>query len=352
MKHIKRIFLLIAVTGLLASFLITSASAESVQAAPTTSQVVIDGNQVDFEAYCIGGNNYFRLRDIACALSGTAKQFEAAYDGLNNEVVLTSGTAYTPIGDELSVSGITGSVAAEPTANEVRLNGAKLSLTAYVIGGTNYVKLRDIAAAFDFGVRYLSESDTIEINTLAGYTPDQPAMSFPSALDVTVIGDSVTAGVAPYVKEYFPNAYIDAKACRQFSTAPGILQQLLKDNKLSPIVVVQLGTNGTVKESDVYKVIDLVGADRKLVFVSCRVPRSWCEGDNKTFFKIADEYENVMIADWYGASFDQDSYFYKDGFHPNIKGCKVLAKVIADAVAEIYAHNPSKPYIPVSPSAK
>ncbi len=175
---------------------------------------------------------------------------------------------------------------------------------------------------------------------------------FPNRLNVTIIGDSVTAGVAPYVKEYFPNAYIDAKACRQFSAAAGILGQLQKDNKLNPIVVIQLGTNGTVEESDVYKVIDLIGADRKLVFVSCRVPRSWCEGDNKTFFKIADEYENVMIADWYAASYDKDSYFYKDGFHPNIKGCEVLAEVIADAVAEIHAYKLYKPYLLVRPSLK
>ena len=116
---------------------------------------------------------------------------------------------------------------------------------------------------------------------------------------------------------------------------------------MSSNVVIELGTNGTVKESDVYRVIELIGPDRKLVFVNCRVPRSWCEGDNKTFTKIAAEFGNIAIADWYGVSYDKDSYFYKDGFHPNIKGCTVLAQVIAEAVAAI---QPYKPYLPVSVS--
>jgi lysophospholipase L1-like esterase len=284
---------------------------------------------------------------VACALSGTAKQFEASYDGAKNQVILTSQTAYTPIGDELAVSGKSSSVFAVPTANEVLLDGGMLSLTAYIIGETNYIKLRDIAAAINFGVSYLAERDTIEIDTTVGYTQDLPAMTFPSDLQITVIGDSVTAGMAPYLKKLFPNAYIDAKACRQFSAAVGIIEQLLRDSKLSSTVVIQLGTNGTVKESDVRKVIELVGQDRKLIFVNCRVPRSWCEGDNKTFTKIAAEYTNIMIADWYSVSIDNDNYFYKDGFHPNIKGCTVMAQLIADTVAAI---QPYKPYIPVSVS--
>jgi hypothetical protein len=338
---------LIAALMLLSAVSAAPAAAASVTAAPTTSAVLVDGQERKFEAFRINGNNYFRLRDVAYALRGTVKEFEVSYDASANLVVLTTNATYTVIGNEMAISGLTGSVAAEPAANEVRLDGARLSLTAYIIGETNYVKLRDIAAAVNFGVRYLGESDTIEIDTTVGYTPELPVMTFPSDLSVTVIGDSVTAGVAPYVKKYFPKAYIDAKACRQFSAAPGIIEGLLRDSRLSSTVVIQLGTNGRVRESDVYKVIELIGPDRKLVLVNCRVPRSWCEGDNKTFTKIAAEFDNIAIADWYGASHDKDNYFYKDGFHPNKKGCGVLAQVIAEAVAAI---QPYKPYLPVSVS--
>ncbi len=40
-------------------------SAESAAAKPTSSKVVVDGKEVAFEACNIGGNNCFKLRDIA-----------------------------------------------------------------------------------------------------------------------------------------------------------------------------------------------------------------------------------------------------------------------------------------------
>jgi hypothetical protein len=243
----------------------------------------------------------------------------------------------------MTVSGATEHVDASPAPFDISLDGTKITMTAYLIGSSNYIKLRDIAAAIDFGVRYIAESNTIEIDTSATYKPEHAAITFPSNLDVTFIGDSVGASVASYLKKYFPNIRIDAIPSRQFHASIGIIEQLLRKNKLSPIVVIGLGTNGTVKEADVRKVVELIGIERKLVLVNCRVPKSWCEGDNKTFTKVAAEYANVIIADWYSASADYDEYFYQDGCHPNNKGCTVLAQVIANAVSDIHLYQPPAP---------
>lgn len=43
---------------------------------PTASKVSVNGKDVSFEAYNIEGNNYFKLRDLAKALTGSNKQFE------------------------------------------------------------------------------------------------------------------------------------------------------------------------------------------------------------------------------------------------------------------------------------
>ena len=67
-----------------------------VQATPTASNVLVNDKQTAFDAYNIGGNNYFKLRDLAHALNGSGKQFEVTWDGANNAILLTSGTAYTP----------------------------------------------------------------------------------------------------------------------------------------------------------------------------------------------------------------------------------------------------------------
>jgi|GEM_PF-3490064 len=142
----------------------------AVTAAPTKSTVLINGKSVAFDAYCINGNNYFKLRDIAMALNGTAKNFNAIYDSQNKSISLTSATAYTVVGGEMTSSGNNFSVGTARTLSTVFLDGKALSLTAYPIGGYNYIKLRDVAAAINFGVTYTESTSTIIINTSAGYS--------------------------------------------------------------------------------------------------------------------------------------------------------------------------------------
>ncbi len=319
---------------LLFSLLILPSSAAAVTAVPTPSAVFVDGHEIPFDAYFINGNNYFKIRDIAYALSGSAKQFQVTYDERTKQIDLTLNTAYTPEGDELTL-GQAKSAAAYLTNSEVFLNGEKLSLIAYIINNNNYVKLRDLAAVVDFGVTYNAASRAIVINTSVGYTPDKPAETWPSDLNVTFIGDSIGIDIAPYLKQYFPNIYIDAKVSRQFSAAKGIVQGLLDSDKLGPVVVIELGANGTISESHLRALVELIGSDRKIVFVNVQVPRSWCEGDNATLASVVPEYTNAIIADWYGASIHNSEYFYKDGVHPNNTGSPILAKLIADAVMKI-----------------
>ncbi|MDR2360440.1 MAG: hypothetical protein LBD85_04050, partial [Oscillospiraceae bacterium] len=120
-------------------------------AKPTASAVLVDGESVVFDAYNIGDNNYFKLRDLAYTLNGSPKQFEVGWDGANNAIALTSGKAYTSAGGEMEGKGA-GDKTATPTTSKITLDGKEVSLTAYNIGGNNYFKLRDIGAAFDFGV--------------------------------------------------------------------------------------------------------------------------------------------------------------------------------------------------------
>ena len=49
-------------------------------------------------------------------------------------------------------------------------DGAEVQLTAYNIGGNNYFKLRDIGAAFDFGVEWDGAQNSIVIDPTKSYT--------------------------------------------------------------------------------------------------------------------------------------------------------------------------------------
>lgn len=135
----------------------------------STHKVTIDGKSVTLGAYEIGGNNYFKLRDLAQALSGTAAQFEVIWNGTAQRIDLTNGAAYTPVGGELAALPAE-SRAAELTAASVYLDGTALELTAYEIDGNNYFKLRDLGAALDFGVQWDDTTQTVAIDTDAPYT--------------------------------------------------------------------------------------------------------------------------------------------------------------------------------------
>jgi hypothetical protein len=60
-------------------------------ASPTDSKVYIDGDEVQFTAYNIDGNNYFKLRDI-----GEAINFGVDWDDARNTIVIDTGKVYTP----------------------------------------------------------------------------------------------------------------------------------------------------------------------------------------------------------------------------------------------------------------
>ena len=147
----------------------TPAPTQPQQAAPTASNVLVNSKQVAFDAYNIGGNNYFKLRDLAYALKGSDKQFEVSWDKANNAILLISETAYTSVGGDMEGKGA-GAKTALPTSSKMLLDGKEIVLTAYNIGGNNYFKLRDIGQAFDFGVKWDGAKNTIAIDTNTEYT--------------------------------------------------------------------------------------------------------------------------------------------------------------------------------------
>lgn len=151
----------------------SSASESSVteKAAPTTSNVLVNGISISFEAYTINGSNYFKLRDLAQAVNNTEKNFDVTWDGSKNAINLISNKPYTPVGGELA-QGDGKAKVATPTASKIYKDGKEISLTAYTINGNNYFKLRDIAKAFDIGVTWDSVTNTVSIDTSIGYVEE------------------------------------------------------------------------------------------------------------------------------------------------------------------------------------
>ena len=143
---------------------------KEVTAEPTPSKVIVDDKQTAFESYTIDGYNYFKLRDLAMAVTGSDKKFEVSWDGEKNAINLVSGEYYTPVGNELTAGSGANSVKGITNQSKIYVNGEEIALEAYTINGNNYFKLRDVAKVFDFGVSWNGDLNQIVIDTAVDYT--------------------------------------------------------------------------------------------------------------------------------------------------------------------------------------
>ncbi len=147
-------------------------SAWALTAQPTGSAVLVDGKRVDFVAYNIDGSNYFKLRDIAQALSGSEAHFEVGWDGEKSAISLQKGMSYTAVGGELSGTPVTDPRPVR-TGASLTIDGKPFGIAAYNIAGNNFFKLRDLAAVLDFGVGWDESANTITVDTDESYVmPD------------------------------------------------------------------------------------------------------------------------------------------------------------------------------------
>ncbi|MEG2036821.1 MAG: hypothetical protein RRZ93_02425 [Ruthenibacterium sp.] len=163
MRQKKLLSLLLLIFALCAALPLTAAA---VNATPAKTPIRIDGQTVQFDAYNIAGNNYVKLRDLAQALSGSPVQFDVRWN--RGFILLSSHSAYTPVGGELTAKGGGVKNAALTTAS-IAKDGIGIPMTVYNIDKNNYFKLRDIGEIFDFSVEYDKASACVQIDSSKPY---------------------------------------------------------------------------------------------------------------------------------------------------------------------------------------
>ena len=164
---------------------------------PSITYVLVNGNLTPFESYNIYGANYFKLRDIACALNKTPKQFDVAWDEKNQAIKLKTNQAYTPVGGEMAVKTNSQPRIASPSITKVFVNDKESQLSSYNIDGSAYFKLRDIAAAVDFGVTWYAVTSTIGIDLSS-----QEEADIDSAATLTELKDKIATAMQARITHY------------------------------------------------------------------------------------------------------------------------------------------------------
>ncbi|EJQ61101.1 acyltransferase family protein [Bacillus mycoides] len=150
--------------------------------------------------------------------------------------------------------------------------------------------------------------------------------------NVTAIGDSVMIDIAPYLKNAFPDIRIDAQIGRQLSKAIPVVEQLKNEGNLGNYVIIGLGTNGAFTTEQLVSLMELIGNERKMIFINTRVPRPWESIVNERLKVTASKYPNVTLVDWYAASAGKRDYFAPDGVHLTNVGAEAYAALVVKAV--------------------
>jgi peptidoglycan/LPS O-acetylase OafA/YrhL/lysophospholipase L1-like esterase len=149
---------------------------------------------------------------------------------------------------------------------------------------------------------------------------------------VTAIGDSVMLASAPQLEQALPGISINAQVSRQMGAGLGVVASLADSGGLRRVVVVGLGTNGTVTAGQILQLIAMIGPHRRLVLINTFVPRPWQDGDNQVLAAAAREHANVVLANWYATIEYHTSLLWSDMVHPRPAGAPLYAQMVASAV--------------------
>lgn len=139
---------------------------EKKKAYATNAAITVNGVPVSFEVYTINDYTYFKLRDIAYSISGTAKQFDTSWNEAEASINLLTGLSYSGTTDSVASAKDTSAIT---STAKLYLDGAQKGATAFTINDYTYYKLRDIAKLLDVRVTWNEKTSTIGIDTTKGY---------------------------------------------------------------------------------------------------------------------------------------------------------------------------------------
>jgi hypothetical protein len=150
---------------------------------------------------------------------------------------------------------------------------------------------------------------------------------------VTAVGDSILIDMQPNLQADIPGIAVDGAVSRQFETGIGVVQADRAAGALGSVLVVELGTNGTVTSSDIDAMMAAAAGVKRVVFVNVDVPRSWMQSDNATLAAGVARYPGVaVLADWFSLSSPHPEWFTADQVHLQPAGAAAMAGLIAQDV--------------------
>jgi hypothetical protein len=153
-----------------------------------------------------------------------------------------------------------------------------------------------------------------------------------SGWQVTAIGDSVMVASATALEAAMPGIYIDAQVGRQMATGLAVIRSLARRHRLRQVVVVGLGTNGTITAAQLRQLRHAIGSSRELVLINSFGPMPWESEVNAVITAAIRHGSHVELANWDQAIRTHTRLLWSDGIHPRPSGARLYARVVLAAV--------------------
>jgi peptidoglycan/LPS O-acetylase OafA/YrhL len=136
----------------------------------------------------------------------------------------------------------------------------------------------------------------------------------PAPIPMLALGDSVMLGAAGQLSD---NGFVvDAIESRQFSNGADTIATLNEQGRLGEVVVVHLGTNGTINSGDMTRMMESLAGVPQVLLLTLEAPVDWIAANNALIYDTIANYANVSLLDWAGLSTAcPGDCFASDGYH-------------------------------------
>ncbi|WP_041297971.1 acyltransferase family protein [Ilumatobacter coccineus] len=142
------------------------------------------------------------------------------------------------------------------------------------------------------------------------------------------VGDSVMLGALIPLQTL--GFQVDALESRAFVNGLDLVETLAREGRLPDQMVIHLGTNGRISESQMERMVAAVAEVPEVVLVTNDVDRDYTAGNNELMYSTAAANDNISVLDWQGlVKACEGDCLENDGFHLKPDGQQYYADVIA-----------------------
>jgi peptidoglycan/LPS O-acetylase OafA/YrhL len=151
-------------------------------------------------------------------------------------------------------------------------------------------------------------------------------------LSEIAVGDSVMRGAAEQLTEI--GFTVDAIESRSWGNGLDFVEGLGEQNRLPETLVIHLGTNGPIGQSNMDQMMAAVATVPTVILLTNDVDRDYTDDNNGLIYDAVSQNANVYVLDWQGlASSCVGDCFESDGFHLKPAG-RIYYAALIDGLLE------------------